>query len=99
MRRNTLRISIAVLLCAGAMLSATSASADGPTTGKFLTDCHKDLEGCRPLLSELVLDDSLPCVPTLETVLAELDQHPDWSGEPWTEGVEAAVNSICARPH
>ena len=96
--RGLLGISVlsAALLAAAPGLAADDSSE--PTTAKFLHDCKKQANrsSCADLLSELVLNSDITCVPTLDQVLAEIEKHPEWSSQPWTDGVTTAVKNICS---
>ncbi len=85
---------------AGVLGLATSmAYADAPSTAAFVVTCKRDAAGCKETLSEIVIDNGSSCVPNLDQVLTEIGQHPEWSDQPWSGSVDAAIKAICARPH
>ena len=97
--------SIGLVAVALAGASAAPAGAQGqdqgtPTTANFLQMCSNaaNRDGCKDLLADFLLNNNEPCVPGLDAVLAELRARSDLGSRPWTEGVDAAVKTLCARP-
>jgi hypothetical protein len=97
--------NIGLPFCIVAMMIAFEGQAGAqdqptPTTANFLKMCSAAARrsACKDLLSEFLLDNSEPCVPTLDAVLVELRAHPDLRTQSWTDGVGAAVTNICAHP-
>jgi len=84
-------------LAVALFLGASAAPADeSSTTAEFVRTCHDDPDGCKDVLAEVELDGAA-CVPSLDQVLAEIGQHPEWSAQPWTTSVDTAINDICIR--
>jgi hypothetical protein len=90
---------VVVLALTAASPLPAAADEPSPTTAKFLSDCSKaeNREACADLLSQVEIDNSAPCVATLDAVLASLGRHPEWSDKPWTDGVSAALVEVCRK--
>jgi hypothetical protein len=75
--------------------SAGFAAADEVTTARFVRDCRSSVEDCKLMVDEVAMDSDASCAPSVDQVVVEIGRHSDWSGRPWSESVQSAIEAIC----
>jgi len=71
------------------------AAADEVTTARFVRECRSSVEDCKLMVDEVAMDSNASCAPSVDQVVAEIGRHPEWSGQPWAESVQSAIEAIC----